>query len=382
MPVGTGKRVRCFLWLAMMLQVSSLLAQQTFPEVEIPSKFNLDMETAARLRAKVIAASVPAVGPYLQGKNVLDRLLTGIPSATRARLQWQLRIVEDGQWNAYSSPDGLVFVESGLAKLAGDSGGLWAAVLSHEIAHVLHRDWARRYLYEKSVDDTAGAGLALGAASFSWSSWVDSSKASSDFARFCRQMELNADRTGLMLMARAGYHPDFVPALHHVLHARFDDGAHASPYSMHPGLQERDRELRRAYVEASIEFEHLWTDWHASPGGNPPVVVFAEEARVSKAHGKEWQVSVPIRCQNLAGSVEVVLRGHTLKHADSGKAVGVSSEGEIRQVTGCTSPKTTVTFQLENRDGGGKDSLKSTDIYFLDGSGAVIARADLTKLRR
>ena len=38
--------------------------------------------------------------------------------------------------------------------------------------------------------------------------------------RFGRQMELDADREGLMMMAHAGYHPDFVPALHHLLHAR------------------------------------------------------------------------------------------------------------------------------------------------------------------
>ncbi len=41
----------------------------------------------------------------------------------------------------------------------------------------------------------------------------DSEKASADMGRFGRQMELEADREGLMMMAHAGYHPDFVPAL-------------------------------------------------------------------------------------------------------------------------------------------------------------------------
>lgn len=382
MGTGAGKRVRLLSFIVVILQVSYLGAQQNLSDLEIPSKFNVDMETATRLRPELMAASVPAVRQYVQGQKAFARLVAHIPSST-ARFNWQLRIVEDDQWNAYSSPDGMVFVESGLATLAGDSGGLWAAVLSHEVAHVIHRDWARRYLYKKSVENSAGASIALGDSSLPWSSWLDPSKASSDFARFCRQMELDADRTGLMLMARAGYHPDFVPALHHLLHARTDNDQRSSPYSMHPCWQERDRELSQAYVESSIEFEHLWTDWHASPGGNPPVIVFAEQPMVSKSHGREWQISVPIRCQNLAGAVEVVLQGHSSTHTEFRDASGSSSsEGELRLVTGCTSPKTTVTFLLENVGSDGKDTLRSTDIYFLDASGSVLARADVTKLHR
>lgn len=82
-----------------------------------------------------------------------------------------------------------------------------------------------------------------------------------------------------MLMARAGYHPDFVPALHHLLHARGSDPRNRSLYAMHPCWEERDRELTGAYTEASIEFEHRWPEWYASPGGNPPIVVFADPPR-------------------------------------------------------------------------------------------------------
>jgi predicted Zn-dependent protease len=42
----------------------------------------------------------------------------------------------DHSVNAWSLPDGEVIVDRGLATLLGSNRGLWAALLSHEIAHV------------------------------------------------------------------------------------------------------------------------------------------------------------------------------------------------------------------------------------------------------
>ena len=219
------------------------MAGQVSEIPEVPSQFKLDMQTAARLRPKLMADSVSAASRYATGKLVFDRLLQ-TQSATSSKFAWQLRIVENGQLNAYSSPDGGIYVESRLAKLAGQSSGLWAALLSHEIAHVVRRDWARRYVYEKYLERTGGATIVLGDPGLPADTWTDSEKASADFGRFCRQLELQADRDGLMMMARAGYHPDFVPALHHLLHAE-GVAAKASMYAMHPCWEERDRELSR-----------------------------------------------------------------------------------------------------------------------------------------
>jgi hypothetical protein len=274
-------------------------------------------------------------------------------------------------------------VESGLASLAGSSAGLWAAILSHEIAHVVHRDWARRYLYQKYLEKGGGAAIVLGDPSLPSISWETSEKTSADMGRFGRQMELEADREGLMMMAHAGYHPDFVPALHHSMQARGMGAKSRSIYAMHPCWEERDRELNHTYLVASIEFARLWPEWYASPGGNPPVVVFAEEPTVRKTSGKEWQIQIPMRCQNLAGAIEIVL--------SAGAAAGTSSLPDpaqpdtdtgrgVRQLTGCTSPKTTVTFTFANASAQSQTGAQWTDVFVLDASGSVLARAGLPKL--
>jgi len=364
------------------------IAQQDLTTSEGPENFDLDVKAAARLQPQLMAQSNPASGRYATARLVFERLVAQVHAPSGVKFAWQLRIVENDQLNAFSSPDGTLYVESGLAQLAGPSTGLWAAILSHEIAHVVRRDWARRYLYQKNLENGGGSGpIVLGDPSLPSASWSASEKASADMGRFCRQMELEADREGLMLMARAGYHPDFVPALHHLLHARGIGTNSASLYAMHPCWEERDHELSRTYVLASIEFDRRWPEWYASPGGNPPVVVFAEEPTVKKNSSREWEIRIPMRCQNLAGAVEVVLHasrtsGKIGRMEQLPQSDDLGREYEVRQLTGCTSPRTTITFSLADPSVRQNQGATWTDVYVLDAWGSVLARTDLPKLPR
>jgi len=386
-PVEAGASKLAWLAVASCLVVLPALGQQsldfTTNPAEIPASFKLDMETAARLRPQLLAQSVAAAGQYPIGPLVFDRLVATAPASPGRRRAWELRIIDDGQYNAFSSPDGTVYVENGLAQLAGSSAGLWAAILSHEIAHIVRRDWARRYLEQQSLQSGSSDIIVLGDPGLPSGSWSDSEKVSAEMARFCRRLELEADREGLMLMARAGYHPDFVPALHHLLHAQDSGDAPASLYAMHPCWEERDRELSRAYLDASIEFARRWPAWFASPGGNPPVVVFAEELKVRKTGSKKVEIQIPMRCQNLSGAVEVVLSGGSArgKLAQTERLPEQATSGEeVRQLTGCTSPRTTVTFTIPDTSDHQKSGIQWTDVYVLDAWGVVLARADIPKL--
>lgn len=359
-------------------------AAQTSGVPDVPSQFKLDLQTAARLRPQLLTASVAATGRYTTGRLVFDRLVAEAKPEPTSKLTWQLRIVEDDQLNAYASSDGTVYVESGLAEVAGSSSGVWAAILSHEIAHVARRDWARRYLFQKQLEG-AGGTIVLGDSGLMSGEWTDSSKASAEMGKFCRRMEIEADRDGLLLMAKAGYHPDFVPALHHLLHARGSGSRNASVYALHPCWEERDRELAGAYQQASIEFEHRWPEWYSSPGGNPPVVVFADPPAVKKGASRQWEIQVTMSCQNLAGVVEVVLRADSTRKQTANLAQLSSAEdndNEVRQLTGCTSPRTMVAFTAADLTTKQNTNTKWTDVYIIDAWGLVLARADLPKLPR
>lgn len=348
----------------------------------IPPNFNADIETGTRLRAQLIVQSIAPVGRYAIGGVVFKRLIEQVPWPASAKFAWELRIVDGDQLNAYSSPEGTIYVETSLAQLVDQGAGLWAAILSHEIAHIVRRDWARRNLYQKSLEGHSAQTIVLGDPGFPSASWLNSQTASENLGQFCRQLELDADRDSLSLMARAGYHPDFVPALHHLLHANGSGAVPRSLYAMHPCWEERDRGLMNAYVSAAIEFEHRWPEWYASPGGNPPIVVFATPT-VRRTSSKEWEIQIAMRCENLAGAVEVVL--HAVSEPGNAKRSKHSpgrarSDFEQREVTGCTSPVTTITFTLSAPFDLSEPGTHRADVSVFDGWGAVLARLEIPKM--
>ena len=349
----------------------------------IPPNFNVDIETGARLRSRLLPGSIAPTGRYAIGSAVFERLLHQVAPPASTKFAWALRIVDGDQFNAYSSPEGTIYVETSLAQLVERSTGLWAAILSHEIAHVMRRDWARRSLYQDSLGRSSARIIVLGEPGFPSAEWLDSQTASAKLGEFCRQLELDADRDSLMLMARAGYHPDFVPALHHLLHANGSGAVPRSLDAMHPCWEERDQGLLSAYASAAIEFDHRWPEWYASPGGNPPIVVFASTPTVKRINSREREIRVTMRCQNLAGAVEVVLHavsapgnvGHAKR--SPGQA---GFDIEQHEVTGCTSPLTTVIFRLPGPHDVREPGIYRADVSVFDGWGAVLAHLEIPRL--
>ena len=235
----------------------------------------------------------------------METLLRQIP-ADRAKLSWDLRIAK-GAGNIFSSPDGTIFVDRDLAQIMGSrarsGAGLWAAALSHEIAHVVRRDWARRYLFQKSLDDAKTSQIVLGDSGMFSGEWVDPRGASTQLASFCQTMELDADAEGLMLMTRAGFDPDFAPALQHLIEAQPGQSEGNIFDPSHPRWDEREQRLQKLYVKVGREYDRFWPDRFASPGGNSPVVVYAGSPSAKRGTAGDLEMLIPLRCQNLVGSV-------------------------------------------------------------------------------
>lgn len=362
---GASNKVPRVVVVALLLVFRANLApaQQILPPETVPATFTEDAEFAARIRFLSLPYTEPATGQYAVGKDVMERLLKQLP-ADGSNFSWDLRIAKDAG-NVFSSPDGTIFVDQELAQVLGSRAGLWAAALSHEISHIIHRDWARRYLFQKSLEEGGASQIVLGEGGVFSGPWVDARGASGRLASFCQAMELEADAEGLKLMTRAGFHPDFVPALHHLIEAqpKQSDGKHLD--SLHPSWDQRDQNLQKLYAAAGKGYDRLWPDRYASPGGNPPIVVYAGLPKTKRGITGKLEVQTPLHCQNLSGSVEVVLRFTT---ADSEFAP------ELRQFTGCTSNRTLITFPLPTRETRRANARIQAEISVLDDNGAVLIR--------
>ncbi len=324
-----------FVALLCILRANLATAQQILAPETVPTSFTADVVFAARVRSLLVPYTETATGQYAVGKQVMETLLRQLP-ADHAKFPWDLRIAK-GAGNVFSSPDGTIFVDEELAQVMGSRAGLWAAAISHEISHITRRDWARRYLFQKSLEKAGASQITLGDRGVFSDSWVDARGASSQLASFCQNMELEADAQGLMLMTRAGFDPDFVPALHHLLEAQPGQSDEKFLDPSHPSWDEREQRLQKLYFALGKEYDRLWPDRYASPGGNSPIVVYAGSPSARHGSTGELEVLIPLHCRNLVGSVEVVVRFN---------APDSVFPTELHQVTGCTSNRTLITFIL------------------------------------
>jgi predicted Zn-dependent protease len=127
----------------------------------------------------------------LQGlvADIVERLAA---SSDRPDLRYRVVILNSPAVNAFSLPSGRIYVTRGLIALANDASEL-AAVLSHEIGHVIARHAALQAPITARVDPFGG----FGARAFAGSNFA--------LAGFSRTQEVEADTIGARISARAGY---------------------------------------------------------------------------------------------------------------------------------------------------------------------------------
>ena len=176
---------------------------------------------------------------------LVTRVGTRIAAATdRKDLSWEFTVIDDPKTvNAFALPGGKVAVYTGILPITRDDAGL-AAVLGHEIAHVIARHSAERLSRQLALEKgaewlggaagvspqitQAGSAILIGAIQLPWS----------------RSQESEADHLGLIYMAKAGYDPHAARDLWTRM-AQAAQGASRPPefLSTHPSEESRIRQI-------------------------------------------------------------------------------------------------------------------------------------------
>jgi predicted Zn-dependent protease len=177
--------------------------------------------------------------------------------SARAELPWSFAVIEGESINAFAMPGGSVLVSHGLVRRLGSESEL-AAVLAHEIAHVVLRHQLQAIQSSLNSDVWAGLGKdaagqaigrrggdAFGLKSAVAGMGVDALRNGVFLRPLDRGMEYEADRLGMVLATRSGYDAYGMVAVMQVLAQETGDGSGITLLETHPSPSDRMLELER-----------------------------------------------------------------------------------------------------------------------------------------
>lgn len=183
---------------------------------------------------RIYRAQVPTTSdPFLQAytENLVQKI-SAYSDLKDKRLE--VLVVENPSLNAFAVPGGILGVNTGLFEYAATEDQ-FSSVISHELAHLSQRHYARRLAdqKEKSVPRMAAllasiliAASAGGEAGLAAISATNAASLESQL-RFSRQMEQEADRIGMETLVSSGRDPFAMPAM-------FESMLRASRFSQRP----------------------------------------------------------------------------------------------------------------------------------------------------
>jgi len=172
--------------------------------------------------------------------------------------QWEYKLVEGKDVNAWCMPGGKIVVYTGILPITKDDAGL-ATVMGHEVAHALANHGAQR-MSASQLQEIGAVGVALATGNKSaeqqqmWQQYYGIGSQVGVMLPFSRSHESEADKIGLTLMALAGYNPELAISFWERM-AASNTGGTAPPefMSTHPSDATRIANLKRLVPEAKAE---------------------------------------------------------------------------------------------------------------------------------
>jgi predicted Zn-dependent protease len=158
-------------------------------------------------------------------------------------------VLETNEMNAFAGPNGYIFVTTGALRAMEDESEL-AGVLGHEISHVYYQHGLKAAQSGGLLN--AGGRIASAAAGQRDAAWVNLTGNLVEkliTSSYSQDQERQSDRTGLLLVDRAGYDPHGFTRFLEKLRARSGGGAQI--FSTHPGLSERVKSAEAQITQKS-----------------------------------------------------------------------------------------------------------------------------------
>jgi beta-barrel assembly-enhancing protease len=219
------------------------------PEQEVA----LGMKSAPEMAAQMGGLTANAQAAALV-KRIGERLVAR-SFAAQSPYRFSFQVLADPRTvNAFALPGGPIFITEGLLRLLRSEGEI-AAVLGHEIGHVIARHSSERLAKQQLTQGLVGA-LVIGTGDYT-SAQIGQMVGGMINMRYGRDDELESDALGIRIAAEAGYDPRAMVRVMEVLAGASGGSRQPEFFSTHPAPENRAQRIRQ---EIAARF----------PGGVPP----------------------------------------------------------------------------------------------------------------
>lgn len=202
---------------AIMFVWTLITGREAVPLTERTQIISVSNEEAAALGAQAyreVLSQHQAVqtGPAAERvRAIAERIAEAAEASLDVDYQWEVALLRSDAANAFALPGGKIAVLTGLLDVARTDDQL-ATVIGHEVAHVLARHGSERMTQEKlAATGRLAVGVAIGDLDpASQTAILGALGLGTQFGvlmPFSRIHEAEADRIGLIVMARACYDP-------------------------------------------------------------------------------------------------------------------------------------------------------------------------------
>lgn len=331
--------------------LTELLGACTSVAITGRSQLNLvsdsDLQSAANENfAKLISAAYSKNAVLLSSESSsaasivanVNRVSNRIIDAAglRGAYSWKITVLKSSAPNAFVMPNGNIVVYTGLLPIAKNDAGL-AAILGHEVAHVVAKHSAERMsqtLLVKTALSAADAALAVRSPSNQplVAAALGLGAQYGVLLPFSREHELEADRIGQIYMAKAGYDPSEAIAVWERMAA--NSGKSTLEFgSTHPANQTRQQMLTRWLPEANLYYAER----------NRPLPSNLAELQSARLASAERSALSPLglmpevkegywyKAKSSASPTEATYKYEKIESCDTGRCISISSSSNSRR---------------------------------------------------
>lgn len=250
----------CFVLLAILVACTTtpISGRRQLNFIGADQEMQLGLSAFEEIKQETPVSTDPELNALLQrvGSRVAAAASDDLPEA-----QWEFVLFDSEDANAFCLPGGKVGVYTGILPITQDEAGL-ATVIGHEVAHAAAHHSAER-MSQAMAAQTGGQVLGVASAGFDPKVAALLQLAYPAAAQlgvllpYSRLQESEADRLGLVYMARAGYDPEAAVGFWQRFSQYNQERGGGGPAFLrtHPVDEERIQDIKEWLPEAKAQFQ-------------------------------------------------------------------------------------------------------------------------------